>query len=479
MAGTWLIPSLNRAQQLKGFFYAYQATDGTTPGLVLVDKNDPSLEEYKNLKYPPGWELQITEAVSMGDKVREVFEKVSELDWVGILNDDHRPRTKDWDKKIVGHINGHNVIFTNDGPNPDQRWNFPSRLCGAICFSGKILKTLGYMFPPNLHHFFSDDVWGTLFGKAGCAQGLGDICVEHEHAYLHSEKRDDTFYKVNGPNIMDELPKGGQGTGGFWDGDRKAYQAWLQTSAEKDCKKIMDLQPKQGVMLAFLSHDSTVATDFMTGVMDSALNLSQHNVYFEIARIEGSSLIAHARNSIVAMFLASKCKKLLFIDADQGFTARHVFNLLQSDKQIVAGVVPHKRFPLNLNFDPLAEDEGFFKDLTNKSSEEFFTFSKSRANDKGEIEVEKVGSGCMMIDREVFSILEDHVEGYKPFDDKRDVGHHHEFFRMGAMEGRYRGEDWYFCQIARKAKIPIFINSNTLLSHNGVYKYSIDESKRT
>lgn len=478
MKGMWLLPSLNRAGQLKGFFDAYLSTDGTTPGLVLVDKNDLSIEEYKKLKYPQGWELQITDSITMGDKVREVFDTVSDLDWVGILNDDHRPRTKDWDKRVVAHITGCNVVFTNDGPAPDQRWNFPNRLCGAIAFSGKLLRDLGYMFPKNLHHFFSDDVWGILFGKAGCAQGLADVCVEHVHAYRDESLRDDTFYKINGENIMEEMKNKGQGTGGLWKQDREAFQRWLQEDAQNDSRKVVGLQPKQGMMLGFLSHNSDVACDFAMGLMDSAINLNQQNIYFEIARIEGSSLIAHARNSIVDMFLRSKCQRLLFIDTDQGFNWNHVYTLLSSNRPIVAGIVPHKRYPINMNFDPLEEDMKYFNDSANKSSEEFFKFAKERADAKGEIEVEKVGTGCMMIDRTVFDVLKEYVPEYRPFDDNRKIEPHKEFFKMGAMEDRYRGEDWFFCQIARKAKIPIYINTNTLLSHQGTHRFMIDESKR-
>lgn len=471
--GLWLLPSLGRAQLLNGFFGAYYETESSTPGLILVDETDPKLEEYKNLKYPIGWELVITKAITMGDKVREIWPRIIDKDWVGILNDDHRPRTKHWDKQIISQINGTNVISTNDGPTPDKPWNAPNRLCGAICFSGGLLRALGYMFSEDMHHFYSDDVWGTLFGKSGCAQVMMGVCVEHVHAYKNPELRDETYKKINGEaDPFSKEPKGG-----LWDADRAALLKWQAEKAQADLMKIIALQPKQGLMLGYLSHDNNVSADFAMGLMDTTLALAQHNIYFEVARIEGSSLISHARNQIVDMFLKSKCQRLLFVDSDQGFNRNHVFHLLGSNRPIVAGVTPHKRFPMNLNFEPLPEDIEFFKELTNKSAEEFFHFIKQKGDQKGEVEVNRAGTGFIMIDRSVFETTRDGLTSYLAFDDKNDTTHH-EFFRMGEYQGRFRGEDWYFCQKAKEAKIPIFINSNALVMHQGNFKYSIDESKR-
>ncbi len=482
MNGLVVLPSLDRPEELLGFFKAYADTESAVPGMILIDKADfkDRQLEYEAIALPVGWEYKITgDARSMGDKIRYVWEDIKGLDWVMILNDDHRPRTKNWDQKVLGHMRSHLIISTNDGATQDKPWNAGKRLCGAITIGGDILRALGYMFPEGLHHFYSDDVWGHLGSRAGCIMYLSDVCVEHEHAYLHEKKRDKTFDVVNGTTIMDDLKTTGQGKGGYWEKDRAAIQTWLRERLEIDAKKIVALQPKVGVMIAtpFHSQTSSVAVDYMMGIMDSALGMAQHNIHFEFARIEGSSLVPHARNSLVDMFLASKCQKFLFIDSDQGFSRNQVFTLLNSSRPIVCGVVPHKRFPMNLNFEPLADDMKYFPENTNKSSEEFFKFAKERADAKGEIEVNRSGSGFMMIDRSVFELMKDQVDKYYPFDDRK-VEHHYEFFKMGAMEGHYRGEDWLFCVIAKKLGIPIYINTHCLVTHWGAFRYAIDESKR-
>lgn len=465
----WLLPSLNRPEQLRQFFKAFVETMGTTPGMVLIDKNDPAKDKYMDLYYPTGWRLVLTEGRAMGDKVREVFDQVVDLDWVGILNDDHRPRTRDWDKKIVSQITGCNVVCTNDGPSPDKPWNAPRRPAGAITFSGPLLKKLGYMFPRKLQHFYSDDVWANLFGRAGCVQFLMDVCVEHAHAYLDPSKRDETFYAVNGKADFTAIePKGG-----FWETDRKEFVDWLNQDCERDFQKILDMQPKQGLMIATPSHDGNCALGYALGLADLAIHNSQHQIYFEMARVVGSSLIPHARNSLVDMFLKSKCQKLLFIDSDQSFDRNACMALFSSNRMIVAGITPHKRYPINLNFEPLPEDRKYFQSMANKLIEEFNVFIKEKGDQRGEVEVNRSGTGFMMIDRKVFEIMAPHVKEYLPFDDRDDVKHK-EFFWMGGEEnGRYRGEDWHFTELAKKLKIPIFINAHAFVGHQGTHIFEV------
>lgn len=468
MQGTWLLPSLSRARELEKFFEAYLKAESSTPVMVLVDKEDPEKDEYTKLTYPEKCFLVFTEKRSMGEKVHEVWEQIKDQDWVGILNDDHRPITAQWDQRVLSQINGTNVVFTNDGETPEKPWNFPKRMCGAIAFSGKILRTLGWMFPPGIKHLYSDEVWGALFGRAQCAQGLGDVCVFHDHAYLKPEKRDDTFKLINGEQGL----VNGEGTSPLWLDDKRAFQAWLKNDAEKDYRKILELQPKQGVMLATPSHDGNVAMGYAMGLADASVCLAQNNIYFEMARVVGSSLIPHARNSLVDMFLQSKCQRLLMIDSDQGWGKEHLLRLLQSPKLIVAGITPHKRFPINLNFDPLDEDKHYFKDLCNKGPEEFNVFAKEKADPLGLIQVEHVGTGFIMIDRRVFEIMKEHVSEYSAFDNNVDIKHK-EYFKMGELDGKYRGEDWWFNTLAKRLNIPIFINANVVVQHTGSYTFAV------
>lgn len=468
MKSLCLLPSLDRPHLVKRFFECYLETKASIPGIVIVDRTDPQLKAYQELEYPKEWHLVLTDGITMGDKFRETWDQYKDLDAVCIINDDHEPITEGWDVKILSQINGTNVVSCNDGKSPDTPWNAPNRICGAICFSGKILRALGWLFPPGLQHLYSDDIWAYLFSRSGNAQVLMDVCVWHNHAYNDKSKRDKTYERINGTgNFQIENP-----IGGLWEADREVFQRWFKEDAERDAQKVLDLQPKQGLMIATPSHDGQCTMGYALGLTDLAVFLASHGVHFEMARVVGSSLIPHARNSLVDMFLKSKCQKLLFIDSDQGWTKEAALVLFQSNRRLIAGVTPHKRFPINLNFEPLESDNSFFKDLNNKSTEEFVEWAKAKADGRGEVEVNRTGTGFMMIDRSVFEIMKEKVAHYMPFDNRTDVTHG-EYFKMGSDGERFRGEDWYFTKLAKDLKIPIYINTRSLVAHHGSYTYEV------
>lgn len=467
MKSVILLPSYNRAELLNRFLKFYKETETSTPCWVLVDKNDPQKELYLALTYPKDVALMFTEERSMGGKVRSVWDQVKDLDAVCLLNDDHILKTPQWDQKCLSQITGSNIIGTNDG------WVAPQRLAGATWWSGKVLRTIGYIFPEGIDHLFIDTVWEFLGAKAQCVNILMDVMVEHDHVFKtaqsnngNMEHADDAHKKIYTPDWNDQNK---EGTAGWF------FKKWMETSGEKDAQKLLDIQPKMGLMIATPSHDGNCAIGYALGLADMAIFFSQQNVYFEMARVVGSSLIPHARNSLVDMFLKSRCQKLLFVDSDQGFDRQAILHLFQSNKRIIAGITPHKRFPINFNFEPLPEDAHFFKDLANKSSEEFIKYAQSKADPKGEIEVNRAGTGFLMIDRSVFEFMKDHVEQYEPFDNKTDV-FHKEYFKFGIdkVDGtnkRYLGEDWFFTQLAKKLKIPIFINANSIVTHHGHFTF--------
>jgi hypothetical protein len=455
MNGIILLPSLNRVELLKRFFKSYEATDSELPGLLLIDKGDylSKQAEYQALPLPKNWKLVETAGVSMAEKCNEIWDQFIEKEFVILLNDDHVLETKHWDRVIASQINGTNVIGTNDG------WQAPKRICGATAWSCKVLKTIGWMFVPGTKHLFIDTAWEFLAGKSGALRILMDVMVRHDHAFVNG-KKDSTHEQV--------YPQG-------WENgpDAQAFNAWTQKQAQKDLEKLIALQPKQGLMIATPSHDGSCTLDYALGLTDLAIFLTQHNVYFEMARVVGSSLIPHARNSLVDMFLKSKCQKMLFVDADQGFNKEAVLALFQSNRRIIGGVTPHKRYPINLNFDPLDEERHYFKDHNNKSVEEFQNFINEKADKQsGEIEVAKTGTGFLMIDRSVFELMKDQVEHYKPFDNS-DAEPHGEYFKMGAQDGLFRGEDWAFMILAKKLHIPIFISARSLVTHRGHHTWGV------
>jgi len=463
--GVLLLPTLNRINMLKDFIKSYKDTESEVETWLLVDKGDFIVhqQEYQALELPPQMKIIETCGVTMGAKLRELWPTYKDKDFVMLCNDDHYLHTKGWDKTICANMRDHLIIGTNDGPTVEKPWMAPNKLAGMTCWSGKVLRTLGYIMPEGLEQLYIDDVFEALGGQAGCIQILMNICVEHRHVFKGRTK-DDTFNRVYPEGWNDPAHANG--------GETRVFNEWKSKQLPKDLEKLIALQPKQGMMIATPSHDGNVAFGYALGLTDLALFLNKHNVHFEMARVVGSSLIPHARNSLIDMFMKSKCQRLLFVDADQVWTKEAALMLFQSNRRIIAGVTPHKRFPINLNFNPLEKHWHYFKDHSNKSSAEYAEYAKATMDKKGEVEVAKAGFGFIMIDRSVFELMLPLVPEYQAFDNNNDVKHK-EMFAMGAIDGKYQGEDWAFCDLAKKLNIPMYINVNCQVQHMGQFTFAV------
>lgn len=223
----WLQPTLNRVEKLRKFIESALAADTTTPGLILVDEEDWRANEaaYKSLPEIPGWSFRITKAVSMGDKIREVFSEISQRNWVGILNDDHHIVTKNWDLKMLAKLDGRNFVSAND------RWCAPRKATTATLFSMDLLKAVGWpIYPPGLRHLYIDDLWEILGKNTGCWRPVMSVIVEHHHVYAGKGEEDDTHRKVYGQKS--------------WEEDTAVYQNFLNTELQATVEKIRAFQDK-------------------------------------------------------------------------------------------------------------------------------------------------------------------------------------------------------------------------------------------
>jgi len=225
MRGLWLLPSRRRTVKLGGFFDHAMRNGMTTPGAVLVQKDELAelRTEYDAIQKPANWHVLPTNADGMGDKYREVWPAVRNLDWIGIACDDLRPQTPEWDRKLLAALNGNNVVTCNDG----QQGNL--RMSGITVFSGALLRTIGYIYAPGFWHTFMDNVWEDLGRTANCWTYVDDVLVTHQHPFVNQHidpaLADETTYKSYGRMAEDQA----------------AYLAWKRTEFKPTCERIRQL----------------------------------------------------------------------------------------------------------------------------------------------------------------------------------------------------------------------------------------------
>lgn len=193
--------------------------------------------------------------------------------------------------------------------------------------------------------------------------------------------------------------------------------------------------------------------------------LKEPPCHLRILPLVGDSLVARARNRIVANFLADeKSTHLLFLDTDLVFSAEHVARLISHDLPLVCGLYPKKQRNL--------------KWVCN-TREEFGTADPATGLQR----VLYAGTGCMLIAREVFEKMAEAFPELRYDPDAGEPEHlrYHDFFRCGVHEEpatgrrRYLSEDWFFCQMAAELGYQIMVDTHVVLKHCGDCIYPIDD----
>jgi hypothetical protein len=207
--------------------------------------------------------------------------------------------------------------------------------------------------------------------------------------------------------------------------------------------------------------------------------LSQRGWVLASSFMFNESLIPRARNSLVHAFLKTDCTHLLFIDADIRFNPEEVIRLFEADKDIICGIYPKKE----INWQSVADavKRGVpveeLKYHTGSWVVNLVGYQGSVTVPQDQpLEVWAGGTGMMLIKREVFEKMKDHVDYY--LNDVVDLSGTNQpkekivdyFGLMIEPETkRLLSEDYAFCYRWRKMGGEIYAAPWMNLGHIGSY----------
>lgn len=178
------------------------------------------------------------------------------------------------------------------------------------------------------------------------------------------------------------------------------------------------------------------------------------------------------RNVVAASFLRSDCTHLLFIDGDIGFVPADMDRMFQNPELLIVGGI----YPLKC----ATETKLCLQTLPDHQPTETGGF----------LEVARTGTGFLRIAREVFERMK---QPGRPAHQPSTISHqlkyaqrytnhggHDEwdFFQSGVINGEWLSEDWFFCDRARALGIPVLVDTNIQLWHEGSIKYPIQQQAR-
>lgn len=229
---------------------------------------------------------------------------------------------------------------------------------------------------------------------------------------------------------------------------------------------------------------------YVKSCLDLQTVMSKYGVETKFSFLFNESLITRARNYLVDEFLRSEFTHLLFIDSDIHFSPQDVLALLALEKDVIGGPYPKKSINWH-NVTHAARNHPTLepKELENLVGEYVFNVVKGTQTFQvtDPLEVMEIGTGFMMVRREVFDKVReaypmihykpDHV-GQANFDGTRYI---HAYFDTvidtkdsitGGGSDRYLSEDYMFCQMWRKIGGQIFLCPWMKTQHIGTYAFT-------
>lgn len=159
----------------------------------VVDDNDPALDEYIHTLGSDLVGLVKKGRPGIVDPLNTVATQLAERwDYIGFLGDDHLPQTPDWDTRIIEVLDefGTGIVYGNDLLQGEA-------LPTAVFMTSDIIRTLGYMAPPQLNHLFVDNYWLELGRGIGHIEYLEDVVIEHLHPLNGKSEWDATYSHCN------------------------------------------------------------------------------------------------------------------------------------------------------------------------------------------------------------------------------------------------------------------------------------------
>jgi hypothetical protein len=229
---------------------------------------------------------------------------------------------------------------------------------------------------------------------------------------------------------------------------------------------------------------------YIKSSLDLQTTMSKYGIETKFSFLFNESLITRARNYLVDEFLRSDFTHLLFIDSDIHYNPQDVIAMLALDKDVIGGPYPKK----SINWGNVAQAARNHPNMEPKELETLvgeYVFNVVKGTKQFQVtdplEVLEIGTGFMMVKREVFDTMKDAYPmiHYKPdhvgqanFDGTRYI---HAFFDTvidskdsitGGGSDRYLSEDYMFCQMWRKIGGQIWLCPWMKTQHIGTYAFT-------
>jgi hypothetical protein len=210
------IPTRNRPQNIEDLLFACKETNFDFHNhriYIVVDSDDDYLNDYHDAV--SGWSVSMKVFERDGKGMAKPLNKAIKESgrwhkYLMFMGDDHRPRTENWDLKIVEALSelGTGLVYPNDllqGKN----------LATSVAMTANIAEAMDWaMVPPNMIHLYLDNFWMQLGRDLNALKYLDDVVLEHLHPVAGKAEWDEGYKAVNSEEV--------------YSADAKAFDAYIK-----------------------------------------------------------------------------------------------------------------------------------------------------------------------------------------------------------------------------------------------------------
>jgi len=207
--------------------------------------------------------------------------------------------------------------------------------------------------------------------------------------------------------------------------------------------------------------------------------------------LNNDSLVPRARNNLIgSTMLSQEITHFIFIDGDIMWNPIDVIKLILSDKLIIGGVYPKKKYA----FDKIVSNPSVIsnwiekKNKINKNTSDETIIKNNLVNynlnylssnleiNNNITEVKHLATGFMMLKREAIEQMIQNFSETKYIDDtgflsKENSIYTYALFDCGVVNGNYYSEDWLFCNRWSSIGGKIYVDISIDLVHIGTEYY--------
>lgn len=221
-------PSRGRPQQLDQLHHAVQlTTSGRVDVVGLVDDDDPAHADYARLRLCcevwTGPRRSLAGWTNYAAGILLDCPPDEGPRYLASLGDDHRPRTKDWDLRLIDAIeamDGPGIAYGNDLLQG-------AALPTAWVVSAELVRAVGWMMLPTCEHMYVDTAVLALGQAAGRIAYVPGVTIEHLHPTAGKAAWDESYRASN--------------AGERYAADAAAYEAWKRDGLDADAAKVRAL----------------------------------------------------------------------------------------------------------------------------------------------------------------------------------------------------------------------------------------------